>query len=153
MALPARRHRAPAQWGDPSWPARSWDPFTEFQQLWDQMGRLFEQGTEIDTAAWRPVAETEETSEAYVVRAELPGLRRDEINVEVEGNELRVSGEVSEEERGPKLKRRTGAFVYRTILPSDADLDKVGCELSDGVLTVRVPKTEQGRSRRISIKG
>ncbi|GAA1745810.1 Hsp20/alpha crystallin family protein [Nonomuraea sp. AD125B] len=153
MALPARRHRAPAPWASASPPARSWDPFTEFQQLWDQMGRLFEQGAEADTAAWRPVAETEETAEAYLVRAELPGLRRDEINVEVEGNELCVSGEVAEEERGPRLRRRTGAFVYRTILPSDADLDKIGCELGDGVLTVRVPKTEQGRSRRISIKG
>ncbi|QYC45601.1 Spore protein SP21 [Nonomuraea coxensis DSM 45129] len=154
MAIPARRHGVPAQWsGGAGMPARSWDPFTEFQQLWDQMGRLFEQGVEAETAAWRPVAETEETVEEYLVRAELPGLQRDEINVEVDGNELRVSGEITEEERGHRLKRRTGAFVYRTILPSDADLDKVGCELHDGVLTVHVPKTEQGRSRRIAIKG
>ncbi|WP_188189378.1 Hsp20/alpha crystallin family protein [Nonomuraea sp. SYSU D8015] len=153
MALPIRRNRAPAQWGG-TWPSRSWDPFTEFQQLWDQMGRLFEQSAESETAtAWRPLAETEETADAYVVRAELPGIKRDDIQVEIDGNELCVSGEIREEEKGNRLRRRTGKFVYRTILPNDADTDKISGELADGVLTVSVPKTEQGRSRRIQIKG
>jgi HSP20 family protein len=153
MALPIKRHREqPQQWSG-SWPNRSWDPFTEFQQLWDQMGRLFEQGAETDTAAWRPIAETEETPEAYVVRAELPGLNRDDVKVEISGNELCVSGEINEEGKGHTLRRRTGRFVYRTILPSDADAEKIGGELADGVLTVHVPKTDQGRSRRIPIKG
>ncbi|TMR98961.1 Hsp20/alpha crystallin family protein [Nonomuraea basaltis] len=154
MALPIRRNRAPVQqqWGG-SWPRRGWDPFTEFQQLWDQMGRLFEQGPETDIAAWRPVAETEETPDAYVVRAELPGLKREDINVELDGNELCVSGEINDEEKGNRLRRRTGKFVYRTILPSDADTEQIRGELADGVLTVRVPKTEQGRSRRVEIKG
>jgi HSP20 family protein len=141
------------QWGGIA-PSRSWDPFMEFQQLWDQMGRLFEQqGTEIDTTAWRPVAETEETPDSYIVRAELPGLKRDDIEVELDGNELCVSGEINQEEKGHALRRRTGKFVYRTLLPADADTEKIDGELIDGVLTVRVPKTEQGRSRRIQIKG
>src|SRR5687767_2592868 len=132
MALPIRRNRAPVQWSG-TWPSRSWDPFTEFQQLWDQMGRLFEQSAEVDATGWRPVAETEETSDAYLVRAELPGLKRDDIQVEIDGNELCVSGEINEEEKENMLRRRTGKFVYRTILPSDADTDKIGGELSDGV--------------------
>ncbi|MFI7128970.1 Hsp20/alpha crystallin family protein [Nonomuraea sp. NPDC050153] len=135
------------------WQRRSWDPFTEFQQLWDQMGRLFEQGAETDVAAWRPVAETEETPDAYFVRAELPGLKREDISVEVNDSELCVSGEIKEEEKGNMLRRRTGRFVYRTILPADADTEHIGGELSDGILTVRVPKTEKGRARRIEIKG
>ncbi|MBB5775526.1 Hsp20/alpha crystallin family protein [Nonomuraea jabiensis] len=135
------------------WQRRSWDPFTEFEQLWDQMGRLFEQGAEGDMAAWRPVAETEETPDAYIVRAELPGLKREDINVEVNDSELCVSGEISEEDKGQMLRRRTGRFVYRTILPSDADTEHIGGELADGILTVRVPKTEKGRARRIEIKG
>ncbi|MEV4580781.1 Hsp20/alpha crystallin family protein [Nonomuraea jabiensis] len=135
------------------WQRRSWDPFTEFEQLWDQMGRLFEQGAEGDMAAWRPVAETEETPDAYIVRAELPGLKREDINVEVNDSELCVSGEISEEAKGQMLRRRTGRFVYRTILPSDADTEHIGGELADGILTVRVPKTEKGRARRIEIKG
>ncbi|WP_246147956.1 Hsp20/alpha crystallin family protein [Nonomuraea turkmeniaca] len=150
-----RRNRAPVQYGGGSWPGRSWDPFTEFQQLWDQMGRLFEQSAETETAAWRPLAETEETPDAYVVRTELPGLRREDVNVEVDGNELRISGEINEEEKdkGNMLRRRTGKFVYRTILPTDADTEKIDGDLRDGVLAVRVPKTEQGRSRRVQIKG
>ncbi|WP_327587500.1 Hsp20/alpha crystallin family protein [Nonomuraea sp. NBC_00507] len=149
-----RRNRAPVPWGG-AWPARTWDPFTEFQQLWDQMGRLFEQSAETDIAGWRPLAETEETPEAYVVRTELPGLRREDVNVEVNGNELCISGEIKEEEKdkGNMLRRRTGKFVYRTILPTDADPEKIDGELHDGVLTLRVPKTERGRSRRIQIKG
>ncbi|MBF8185710.1 Hsp20/alpha crystallin family protein [Nonomuraea sp. K274] len=151
MTLPIRRHRVPAQGGP--WPARPWDPFTELQQLWDQMGRLFEQGGETETAAWRPMAETEETEEAYIVRAELPGLKREDIQVELDGNQLCVSGEISEEDKGRTLRRRTGKFVYRTILPNDADMEHIDGELTDGVLTVHVPKTEQGRARRIEIKG
>lgn len=152
MALPIRRNRGAMQAGVP-WQRRSWDPFTEFEQLWDQMGRLFEQGAESDLAAWRPVAETEETPDAYIVRAELPGLKRQDINVEVNDSELCVSGEVNEEDKGQMLRRRTGRFVYRTILPSDADTEHIGGELADGILIVRVPKTEKGRARRIEIKG
>ncbi len=152
MALPIRRNRGAMQAGVP-WQRRSWDPFTEFEQLWDQMGRLFEQGAEGDMAAWRPVAETEETPDAYIVRAELPGLKREDINVEVNDSELCVSGEINEEAKGQMLRRRTGRFVYRTILPSDADTEHIGGELADGILTVRVPKTEKGRARRIEIKG
>ncbi|MGP3962053.1 Hsp20/alpha crystallin family protein [Nonomuraea sp. 3N208] len=123
--------------------------------MWDQMGRLFEQSAETGVAGWRPLAETEETPDAYVVRTELPGLKRDDINVDVNGNELCISGEIDEEEKdkGNVLRRRAGKFVYRTILPTDADTDKIDGELHDGVLTLRVPKTEQGRARRIDIKG
>ncbi|MFG1705035.1 Hsp20/alpha crystallin family protein [Nonomuraea sp. M3C6] len=150
MALPIRRNRDRVPMQRPG----AWDPFTEFQQLWDQMGRLFEQGGETEVAAWRPLAETEEMPDAYVVRAELPGLKRDDIHVDVDGNQLCVSGEIDEEEKERHtLRRRTGKFVYRTILPSDADTEHIGGELHDGILTVRVPKTEQGRSRRIPIKG
>lgn len=154
MALPIRSNRAPVQWGG-TWPSGSWNPFMEFQQLWDQMGRMFEQSADIDNTGWRPIAETEETSDAYLVRAELPGLKREDVHVEIDGNELCVSGEIDKEEEteGNMLRRRTGKFVYRTILPSDADTEKIGGELSDGVLTVRVPKNELGRSRRVQIKG
>ncbi|KAB8196720.1 Hsp20 family protein [Nonomuraea phyllanthi] len=152
VALPIRRNRGAVQANVP-WQRRAWDPVTEFQELWDQMGRLFEQGTETDVTAWRPMAETEETPDAYVVRAELPGLKREDINVEVNDSELCVSGEINEEETGKVLRRRTGRFVYRTILPADADTEHIGGELADGILTLRVPKTEKGRARRIEIKG
>jgi HSP20 family protein len=141
------------QWSP--WLGRSWDPRAEFQQLWDQMSQLFAQTTEAEAEGevWRPLAETEETEDAYVVRAELPGFKRDDIHVDLSGNELSVSGEMKEEQKGNALRRRYGRFMYRTTLPADADADRIAGELSDGVLTVRVPKSEQGKARRIEIKG
>lgn len=152
MALPIRRHRGLEQWTP--WAGRSWDPFSDFQQLWDQMGRFFATtAAEVEAGTWRPLAETEETDDAYVVRAELPGFSRDDVQVEITGNELRISGEAKEEEHGKVLRQRTGKFMYHSTLPADADVDKVDGELVDGVLTVRVPKIEQSKSRRIALKG
>src|SRR5258707_15016027 len=102
---------------------------------------------------WIPAVETEETSDAYVVRAELPGMKREDVNVELRGNELRITGEVKEEQAGKILRHRHGKFAYRSSLPADADSDKIDAELADGILTVRLPKAAQARSRRIEIKG
>jgi hypothetical protein len=92
--------------------------------------------------------ETEESDDAYVVRAELPGTKREDVNVELRGNELYLTGEVTEEEGGgAMLRRRQGRFAYRASLPSDADPEKIGAQLADGVLTVLLPKAAQARSR------
>ena len=152
MNMPVRRGRWPERWRG-NWPWESWDPFGEFAQLWDRMGSLFEQGAQPGPQGWMPVAETEETDDAYVVRAELPGMRRDDIQVELRGNELCISGEVNQEKRDNTLRRRTGTFSYRTSLPSDADAEKVDARLAEGVLTVRVPKSARTRARRIEISG
>ena len=70
------------------------------------------------------------------------------------GYELRITGEVKEEEKGEgkPLRRRHGKFAYRTSLRADADAEKIDAQLADGILTVRVPKAAQARSRRIEIK-
>ena len=99
-----------------------------------------------------PAVETEETDDAYLVRAELPGMKSDDVDVELNGNELRITGEVKEEAEGKTLRRRHGRFAYRASLPTDADPAKVDAQLADGILTVRVPKAAQARSRRIEIK-
>lgn len=153
MNLPVPRRWSTQRWrGDPA--PDFWDPFAEFTQLWDRMGRLFEQTGDAGLTGWTPVVETEESDEAYLVRAELPGMKREDVNVELRGNELHVTGEVNEEGGGKStLRRRQGRFAYRASLPGDADLDKVDAQLADGVLTVRMPKTAQGQSRRIQIRG
>ncbi len=98
------------------------------------------------------MAETEEASDAYLVRAELPGFGRDDIQVEVRGDELCISGEMKEEQRREHaLRRRMGKFSYQASLPSDADADKIDAKLADGVLTVRLPKAAQARTRRFEI--
>jgi HSP20 family protein len=152
MNVPATRRRWPERWRV-AWPSEFWgDPAGEFSQLWDRMGRMFEQpGGGPD--AWVPAVETEEADDAYVVRAELPGMKSDDVNVEMNGHELRITGEVDEDgSNGKTLRRRHGKFAYHASLPADADPDKADAQLSDGVLTVRLPKTPQARSRKIAIK-
>jgi HSP20 family protein len=82
-------------------------------------------------------------------------VKREDVNVELIGNELTITGEVREHERTGTLRRktrRTGRFDYRLGLPSHVDPDKVDATLSDGVLKVRVPKSERAQRRRVEIK-
>jgi HSP20 family protein len=134
-----------------NWPM-NWDPLSEFGQLWNRMGQLFETTAQ---DAWIPTVETEETQSAYVIRAEMPGMRREDINVEVDGNQLRISGEIREETRGNALRQRRGKFAYRTPLPADTDPENAEAGLNDGILTLRLPKVprSRSRSRRIEVSG
>jgi HSP20 family protein len=150
MNQPVPSGRSPERWR--GWPREFWDPFGEFAQLWSRMGQFLESTGESGPGGWLPVVETQETEDAYLVRAELPGMKSDDINVELRGNELRVTGEVKEEDSGKTLRHRHGKFAYRSTLPADADADKIDAELSDGILTVHVPKAAQARSRRIEVK-
>jgi HSP20 family protein len=147
MNQPVPRRTSPERWR--GWPREFWDPFGEFSQLWNRMGQLFESG---GPEGWVPAVETDETDDAYVVRAELPGMKSDDVNIELRGNELRITGEVTEEKSGPTLRRRHGKFAYRTTVPADADTEKIDAELADGILTVRLPKATEAQTRKIEIK-
>jgi HSP20 family protein len=149
MNQPAPRRTPPERWR--GWPGEFWDPFGEFTQLWNRMGQLFESGGR-GPEGWVPAVETEETDDAYLVRAELPGMKRDDVDVELRGNELRITGEVTEETSGQTLRHRRGKFAYRATLPSDADAEKIDAELADGILTVRLPKAAQAQTRKVEIK-
>ncbi|MDT0469509.1 Hsp20/alpha crystallin family protein [Streptomyces gibsoniae] len=90
------------------------------------------------------------------VEAELPGVERDDIDVEVSERELRITGDYKEREREGVLRRstrRTGRFEYRALLPADVKSDEVKATLSDGVLTVTVPKARATKLRHIKITG
>jgi HSP20 family protein len=144
----------------PSRPLTRWDPFREFEDLYTQMGRLWESafgaGGPAATAGWAPIADLCETEDAYVAEIEVPGVRREDLTVDLSGNELTVTGVVKESEQEGVVRRRTrrsGRFEYRTTLPRDVDADQVSATLADGVLTVRVPKAEAARPRRIEIQG
>ncbi|MFI8996609.1 Hsp20/alpha crystallin family protein [Streptomyces sp. NPDC053542] len=133
----------------------AWDPFAEFETLWNQMGQLF--GRTVSPGGregtWMPTVEEEELDDAYLVRAELPGIPQQNVNVEVDDNELRITGEVSEEQQGNVLSRRTGRFFYRTGLPSGVDSERTEAELTDGILRVRLPKSGSSKRRRIALGG
>ncbi|HEX6686854.1 MAG TPA: Hsp20/alpha crystallin family protein [Candidatus Limnocylindrales bacterium] len=85
---------------------------------------------------------------------ELPGVRRDDINIEVGQQELHIYGQIGERERTGVMRhrtRRTGGFDYRVALPGGVDPDKITARYTDGVLTVTVPRAESSRPRRINI--
>ncbi len=135
------------------WPRDIWDPFGEFNQLWNRMSQLFESsGGRGGSDVWRPAVETEESDDAYTIRAELPGMKPGDVDIELRGNELRITGDVNEETQGKTLRHRHGKFAYRATLPTDADAEKADAQLTDGILTVRLPKTTEAQTRKIEVK-
>lgn len=151
--LPERRSRlAPERW----------EPLSEFEQVTERMRRMLDETfgsfgwpSSAETGGWSPLVDIEEADDAYLVEAELPGVRREDVNIELVGNELTITGEVKQRERKGALRkqtRRTGRFEYRVSLPTQVDADKIDAGLKEGVLTVRVPKSERAQRRKIEVK-
>jgi HSP20 family protein len=132
-----------------------WDPFREFEGLRRQMDEWLESAFN-GVTVWSPLVDVSETPDAYVVEVDLPGVKRDDVAVELVGNTLAVTGELKEKERSGWLRHRTrrrGQFEYRTSLPGVVEPDQVEANLVDGVLTVRIPRSEAMKPRRIEITG
>jgi HSP20 family protein len=109
-----------------------------------------------DARIWTPRVDVEETDDAWIVEAELPGAKRKDINIEARDGELVISGEIKERERKGVLRRRTrrlGQFEYRVVVPPDVDPGSVEASLDDGILNVRVPKPARPEPRQIEIRG
>src|ERR1700732_3630135 len=105
---------------------------------------------------WIPLADLSETDDAYVVEVDLPGVNRDQIGIQLQDRELVITGEIPESEqkgRRHRRSRRTGRFEFRTYLPGDVNADAVDAQLSNGVLTVTIPKSQEAQPRKIEIKG
>lgn len=129
----------------------------------ERMRRMLEQtlGTFVtpallsEAAAWTPLVDIEEEDDAYVIEAELPAAKREDINIELAGNELAITGEIKERERTGVVRRksrRVGQFDYRVTLPNHVDPKKIDAKLHEGVLTIRIPKAEQAQRQKIEVK-
>ncbi|ADL49535.1 MULTISPECIES: Hsp20/alpha crystallin family protein [Micromonospora] len=136
-----------------------WDPWRELDELRARVDQLMT-GVLSSVAAgegaggWTPLADVTETDDAYLVEVDVPGVKRDDISVEATGHDLAITGEIKRKERTGLLRSRTrriGRFEYRLSMPADVDADAITAEVSDGVLTVRVPKSEAAKPRRIEI--
>jgi HSP20 family protein len=133
-------------------------PTREFDDLQNLMTELFEStlgGVGVPTEGmFVPLVDIEETDDAWILEAEVPGVNRKDVNVDVRDSEVFISGEIKEKERKGILRRRTrpvGRFEFRVMLPGDVDGDGIDAKLDDGVLNVRIPKAERARPRRIEI--
>ncbi len=140
------------------------DPFRDIAVLQDRMNRLFgdflesshprEEGRE--TGIWIPNVDIYETKDAVCVRAELPGVDKDAVHVEVKEGVLSLRGERKfekevKEESYHRIERSYGTFHRSFSLPSSVDAEKVTARMKDGVLEVDLPKKEQAKPKQINI--
>jgi HSP20 family protein len=134
-------------------------PLTEVERLRRMLDQTFGSfglsSLVTESVGWSPPVDIEEQDNAYVIEAELPGVKKDDVNIELVSNELMITGDIKEREREGILRKRTrriGRFEYRVRLPEQVDADNVEASLKDGVLSVRVPKHEQAERRTIQVK-
>ncbi len=140
------------------------DPFRDVMGIQDRMNRLFEdflvrgRGRDegIETGTWLPAVDIYETDDDVIVKAELPGLTKDEVGVEVKGGVLTLRGERKlekevKEENYHRVERSYGTFVRSFTLPVSVDEDRVSAKLADGVLEIRLPKKAEAKPKQIRI--
>lgn len=157
MTQPVIRNDNQAQpWPRPTLPAA--EVWGEFDRLRDNLRRLLGGLGWPETAdlssGITPLADVEETDDAYVVEVELPGVRKDDVAVSVEGRRLSVDAERRERQRNGVLRRRTravGHLHYEVVVPGEVNEEDTTASLDDGVLTVRLGKPALRRARRIPI--
>lgn len=135
------------------------EPMRELDQIQQQTFQLLQSMLGASPFAgvgtWVPAVDIEETEDSWILEAELPGAKSDDIDIEAHDNEIQITGEIVEKERAGILRRRTrrvGRFEYRVTLPGPIDPDSINASLDDGILRVTVPKPEQARPRRVEIQ-
>ena len=128
------------------------DPLAMFDQIFGN------QGTRSAASLMRaPETDVVETEREIRVQVEMPGLKRENVEVDVENNVLTIRGEKREERtegqegRYHLAERRWGTFARSFVLPRDVDADNIQASFEDGVLTVRIPKSEKARRRKIDV--
>ena len=140
----------------PAWQFRS--PFGELERMRQQMDRLFDENRTPyrPQAGVFPLTNLSEDKDNYYVRAELPGVKGDELDIQVTDKNLAISGErkIASEEEGARYHRRereAGTFSRMIGLPGDINRDNVDAKLENGILTVVVPKAEIAKPKQISV--
>jgi HSP20 family protein len=138
-----------------------WNPFVELDQIQQRLNRLFLDRTdkpgEEPFADFTPAVDIEETDNDFIVKADVPDVKKEEIKVHVQDGILALEGERKQEkeEKGKrfhKIEREYGRFVRRFALPTEVDADKVRAEFKDGVLTVVLPKAPAVKPKMIDVK-
>ncbi len=135
-----------------------WNPMGDLAALeFDRLNRLFSDLHSEGTRAWVPAVDIYETEgDELVIKAELPDVKKEDINVAFENGVLTVSGERRQEESVEKgqvrrLERRYGAFARAFTLPDFVDASAIAAVYKDGVLTIRLPRREESKPKQISV--
>ena len=137
-----------------------WDPSVELEEVSNRLNRIFgrspariESGNEMLTVAdWAPSVDISETDAAYLVKAEIPGVKKEDVKVTIQDGMLTIQGErrQEKEEKGKKfhrIERCYGSFMRSFRVPDDADEGKVKAEFKDGMLNITLSKSEKTKPR------
>jgi len=143
-----------------------WDPFRELDELQNRFSTMFgrapvkkdgEKREALTVAEWAPIVDIVEDDQQYLIQAEIPGVKKEEIKVGVQDDVLTISGQrhSEKEEKNKKfhrIERAYGSFARSFTIPEDSDGEKVSAEFKDGILKVVLPKTERVKPKQIEVK-
>lgn len=139
-------------------------PTSELRRMQREIDRLFDdafptrsENGDGGAPVWAPRADVSETEEAYVIHLDAPGLKKDEFNISWQDGTLTVSGDrkwedKEERENYVRIERSFGHFFRSFTLPNTVKSEEISGSYDNGVLTIRVPKAEESKPRRIQIK-
>jgi HSP20 family protein len=147
-------------------PTTRWNPFKEIEEMEKRLSSYFGRmptptGTDkkeaITVAEWSPLVDISEDDKEYLIKAEIPEMKKEEIKLNVHDDVLTITGErkYEKEEKNKKyhrVERAYGSFLRSFTLPEDADGSKVNAEYKDGVLKVHLPKSEKAKPKAIEVK-
>ena len=142
------------------------DPWKDFGSLQERINRMFDDtirtlyptdGEELEKGTWAPAVDIYETNDSFVVSADLPGLNKDEIQIDLKDNTLTLKGEKKFEEKVSKdnyirVERAYGSFVRSFTLPQNVDPEKIKAKYKEGVLEVTIPKKEEAKPKQIKVE-
>jgi HSP20 family protein len=141
-----------------------WEPVRELDTIQGEMNRLFDtffangrsNGADSGSRRWVPAMDLMETDDALVLKADLPGLERDDVSIEVKDNVLTVAGERKAEHSEKadgfyRVERAFGSFARSLTLPDGIDAEQVAASFDRGVLEVRIPKPAERKPHRVEI--
>jgi HSP20 family protein len=144
-------------------PGLAWPTFGRLSTLRDEIDRLFEaplaefaRGSHL-LSGWTPALDVFEDKDNVIVKAELPGMKKDEIEVSLRDGTLSISGERKSESKFEnaevyRAERFVGRFQRSVSLPTPVASDKVSAQYKDGILTITLPKTEEAKPKNIEVK-
>ncbi|MDK2744490.1 MAG: Hsp20/alpha crystallin family protein [Nitrospira sp.] len=147
-------------------PTTRWNPFKEIEEMEKRLSSFFgrspvatggDKNEAITVAEWSPLVDISEDDKEYLIKAEIPEMKKEDIKLNVHDDVLTITGErkYEKEEKNKKyhrVERAYGSFVRSFTLPEDADGTKVGAEYKDGVLKIHLPKSEKVKPKAIEVK-
>ena len=140
------------------------NPFRELEDMQGRLNRLFGEApfartvdNEMSFSGWSPAVDVQETDQEYLIKADLPDVKKDDVKVELLDGTLTIQGERQQEKEKKgkkfhKIEREYGTFLRRFAMPSEVDATKVQAEFKNGVLNVHLPKSATAKPKAIDVK-